>query len=145
MPKATFLARACLVFALALIPAIAHAETIPFLPEARPVFERAAKASIAEIKKHGVAGLNGMLQDCYDHSMIKQDLEAVQYCFAMHIAAIQYDMAVIKSLGGEGSSPGMDLEDAFEMASPTLRRAGYTSTGEIRTVLQSWAMAFLTD
>jgi hypothetical protein len=143
--KATSLRQVSLAVVLAMTPAIVYGDTIPLVSKARPVFERALKASLAEIKKHGIAGLNGTLQDCYDHSMIKQDLKAVQYCFAMHIAAIQYDMAVIKSLGGEGSSSGMDLEDAFEMASPTLRRVGYKSTEEIRSVLQAWAAAFLAN
>jgi hypothetical protein len=143
--KATSFGQVSLAFVLAMTPAIVYGDTIPLISKARPVFERALKASLAEIKKHGIAGLNGTLQNCYNRSMIKQDMEAVQYCFAMHIAAIQYDMAVIKSLGGEEASSGMDLEDAFEMASPTLRRSGYNSTGEIRAVLQAWAMAFLAD
>ena len=145
MNTATNFRKALPALILALISASAHADPVPLLSKARTVFDRAFKASIGEIKKHGIAGLNGTLQDCYDHSMIKQDLKAVQYCFAMHIAAIQYDMAVIKSLGGEGSSSGMDLEDAFEMASPTLRRVGYKSTEEIRSVLQAWAAAFLAN
>ncbi|MBM6580597.1 hypothetical protein ILT44_10430 [Microvirga sp. BT689] len=136
-----------LLFAFTLIGAsrLASAESLSLLSQAKPVFERAAKSAIAEIRKSGIAGLNAVLQDCYDRSMIKQDLRGVQYCFAMHIAAIQYDMAVIESLGGKGSSEGMDLADAFNMAAPTLRRAGYESAGAIQSVLQAWIDSFIKE
>lgn len=142
MTEAAFVRNASLAFALTVGPTMTWAESVPLLRQAKPVFERAAKAAKAEIRKNGIAGFNGVLQDCYDHSMIRQDLKSVQYCFAMHIAAIQYDRAVIESLGGEGSSPGMDLADAFDMAAPTLRRVGYEWTDEIRAVLQAWIDSF---
>ena len=77
--------------------------------------------------------------------MIRRDLGRVQYCFAMHIAAFQHDRSVIALLGGEGSSAGMDLADAYEMAAPTLRRAGYDSSDEILSVLKAWIDAFMKD
>ena len=143
--KTAFLGKASLAFALTILPTVSWAEPVPLLPKAKAVFERAVRAVMAEIKKDGIAVLNGKLQDCYDRSMIRRDLSRVQHCFAMHIAAIQYDRFVIELLGGEGSSPGMDLADAVDMAAPTLRRAGYDSSDEILSVLQAWIDAFMKD
>ena len=145
MNKAAPLKNSLAAFVLILAPTVAGAETPPLLPQAKPAFERAVKAATAEIKKNGIAGLNGVLQKCYERSKIRQDLKGVQYCFAMHIAAIRYDMAVIESLGGQGSSEGMNLADAFDMAAPTLRRVGYTSSDEIQSVLQAWIDTFIKD
>jgi len=145
LTKTAFLGTASLALALTIMPTISWAEAPPLLSKAKSVFERAARSAVAEIRKNGIAGLNGKLQDCYDRSMIRRDLSRVQYCFAMHIAAIQHDRAVIALLGGEGSSSGMDLADAYEMAAPTLRRVGYESSDEILSVLQAWIDIFMKD
>ncbi len=145
MNKTACLKKAFLASMLAIVPTISWAEPPPLLQKAKPVYERAARSAAAEIRKNGIAGLNGTLQDCYDRAMIKRDLSRVQYCFAMHIAAIQYDRGVIAQLGGEGSSSGMDLADALDMAAPTLRRAGYDGSDEILSVLQAWIDAFMKD
>jgi len=132
----------CLALVPWLVASGVHAETAPLLSEARPLFRRAALQAFAEIRRHGIAGLNGTLQDCYGRARDGLDLKGVQFCFAMHVAAIRIDREVIRSLGGEGSSPGMELTDALDMAAPTLHRAGYT---DAPFVLQAWIDHFSKD
>ncbi|MCB8819265.1 hypothetical protein [Microvirga rosea] len=139
------LRKAIFVVFLSTTSMVAQAGTVPLLPRAQKVFKKAGPTALAEIKKNGIAGLNGTLQDCYGRAAKQPDLKAVQYCFAMHVAAMRYDMAVIQSLGGQGSSSGMDVSDAVEMASPAFHHVGYADAGEILSILESWIDAFLKE